>query len=148
MAFENRRMVRRGEDPFAARARESLPTFQEAAAETFRANSERWRNDKHRSQWMQMLELHARPIMAARIDQIGPADVLRCLKPIWTSKPETARKVRQRIRAVFGWAMAHEHIESNPAGEAISAALPTMPKQKAHYRALPYDDVPAGSRSH
>ena len=142
-AFENRRTVRRGDDPFAAKARAALPTFREAAEHTYRANVERWRNAKHRAQWMQTLELHAKPIMGARIDRIGPTDVLRCLTPIWTTKAETARKLRQRIRSVFGWAMAHEHVAVNPAGEAIGAALPTMPKQKAHYRALGYDDVPA-----
>ena len=37
--------------------------------------------------------------------------------------------------------MANELIESNPAGEAIDGALPSMPKVKAHLRALPYQEV-------
>ena len=44
---------------------------------------------------------------------------------------------------MFSWAQAHGHVASNPAAEGISGALPAMPKQKAHYRALPYADVPA-----
>ncbi len=47
----------------------------------------------------------------------------------------------QRIRAVLGWCQAHGHVEHNAAGEGINGALPIMPKQKRHYRALPYADV-------
>ena len=72
--------------------------------------------------------------------------MLGVLTPIWggrpeTAIPETARRVRQRIRTVMRWAMAHGFIESNPAGEAIDGALPPMPKLKAHLRALPYEEV-------
>ena len=77
------------------------------------------------------------------VDRIGRADVLAVLAPIWSSRPETARRVRQRMRTVFRWAMAHGFVESNPAGEAIDGALPPMPKVKAHFRALPYQDVGA-----
>ena len=45
------------------------------------------------------------------------------------------------MRTIFRWAMANELIESNPAGEAIDGALPSMPKVKAHLRALPYQEV-------
>ena len=67
--------------------------------------------------------------------------MLNVLTPIWTKTPETARRVRHRIRAVMRWAMAHGHIDDNPADEAIDGALPAMPKIKAHLRALPYAEV-------
>ena len=60
------------------------------------------------------------------------------LTPIWTGKPETARRVRQRMGKVFRWAMSHDFLVFNPAGEAISEALPRTPKVKEHLRALPY----------
>ena len=63
------------------------------------------------------------------------------LTPIWTAKPELARKVRQRIRAALQWAMAHGHVDRNVAGEAIDGALPAMPAVAAHFRALPYGEV-------
>ena len=75
------------------------------------------------------------------VDTIGRTDVLAVLTPIWTTRRETARRVRQRTRTVFRWAMAHEAIGSNPAGEAIDGALPSMPKVKAHLRALPYQET-------
>ena len=75
--------------------------------------------------------------------RIQQGDVLRALEPIWTTKPETARRVRQRIRAVLAWAQAHGYIDNNPADSRIDSALPAMPKVKAHRRALDYRDVPA-----
>ena len=58
---------------------------------------------------------HANPVIGdMRIDRITRADVLKTLRPIWTVKIEAGRKLRQRIRAVFGYAMAHGHIEIKP----------------------------------
>ena len=75
------------------------------------------------------------------LNRIDRGDVLQVLTPIWTTRPETARRVRQRMRTVFRWAMAHDFMESNPAGEAVDGALPPMPKVRAHRRALPYQEV-------
>lgn len=143
-AFENRRLARRGGDPLADKRKAKVPTFREAAVRTFEANRPRWRNAKHVASWMQMLEKRALPVIGAmRVDRITREDVLRILTPIWTKHPEVARKTRQRIRAVLAWAQAHGYVEHNAAGEGIDGALPTMPKQKRHYRALPYQDVAA-----
>ena len=143
-AYEHRRLVQQGGDPLADKRRTKAPTFREAAKRTFEANRPRWRNAKHVASWMQMLEKRALPIIGEmRVDQIRREDVLRILTPIWTRHPEVARKTRQRIRSVLAWAQAHGFVENNAAGEGIDGALPTMPKQKRHYRALPYDDVAA-----
>ena len=104
----------------------------------------RWRNDKHADSWMQTLERYAFPALGGlSVDRIERADVLAVLMPIWGTRPETARRVRQRIRAVLRWAWAHGFITENVAGEAIDSALPAMPAVKAHLRALPYRDVAA-----
>ena len=75
------------------------------------------------------------------VDRINRADVLAVLTPIWGVRLETGRRVRQRIRCVLRWAMAHGYRNDNPAGEAIDGALPPMPRLKAHLRALPYAEV-------
>ena len=143
-AFANRVAIAEGKDPLAEKHRAKAPTFREAALRTFEANRPRWRNAKHVASWMQMLEKRALPAIGAmRVDQIAREDVLRILTPIWTRHPEVARKTRQRIRAVLAWAQAHGYVEHNAAGEGIDGALPTMPKQKRHYRALPYQEVAA-----
>ena len=75
------------------------------------------------------------------VDAIGREDVLRILTPVWSERPEVARRLRQFMRATFRWCQAHGYVELNPAGEAIDGALPTMPAVKAHYRALPFREV-------
>ena len=90
------------------------------------------------------MERYAFPVIGKMsLDRITRRDVLAVLTPIWTTKPETARRVRQRIRTVLKWAMAHEFVEHNAAGEGIDGALPAMRRFKAHHRALPHAEVPA-----
>ena len=141
-AFDNRRQARRSRDPHLERQRAVAPTFEEAAGRALEANRARWRNAKTATNWTESMTKHAFPVFGARpVDQVGREDVLRVLTPIWTSKPELARKVRQRIRATLQWAMAHGYVEHNVAGEAINGALPAMPAVAAHFRALPYGEV-------
>jgi len=141
-ASDNREAVGNGMDPVAEKRRSSTPTFSEAAHTVHESNKPRWRNGSHTRAWIQTLERHAFPKIGNKpIDTISRTDVLGVLTPIWSTKPETARRVRQRMRTIFRWAMANELIEANPAGEAIDGALPSMPKVKAHLRALPYQEV-------
>ena len=142
-AAENRSAVASGVNPIVEKRRGATPTFREAALKVHALNIPTWRNGKHAAQWISTLETYAFPIIGdMKVDSIRKIDALACITPIWTSKPETARRVRQRMRAVFSWAMAHDYVEHNVAGEAIDAALPAMPKVRAHHRSLPYQDVP------
>lgn len=143
-AFENRRLVRRGGDPLAERRRARTPTFREAAQRTYETSLPRWRNAKVAANWWQQLERHAfKRLGAMPVDQIGRDDVLAVLTPLWTSKPETARRVRRTIKATLQWCQAHAHVEVNIAGECIDGALPAMPAVKRHHRALAYREVAA-----
>ena len=143
-AVGNRTTVAAGRDPLAEKRKPAMPTFKEAASAVHEANRPRWRNARHAASWIRTLERHAMPKLGNMpIDRIGRTDVLQVLSPIWTTRPETARRVRQRMRTIFRWAMAHGFTETNPAGEAIDGALPPMPKVKAHLRSLPYQEVAA-----
>lgn len=154
LAALNRATVAEGGDPLANKRREKAPRFRDAAATVHETNRPRWRSAKHAADWLATLDRHAFPTLGhMTVDAITRADVLDVLTPIWTSRPETARRVRQRIRTVMQWAVAHGYADLNPAGELIDGALPAMPKVKAHLRALPYVEVPSaldlieGSRS-
>ena len=141
-AFANRQAIADGRDPLAEKRRASVPTFREAAVKTFEANRPRWRNVRTASNWSRQLERHAfSTIGDLPVNQIDREHVLRILTPLWTDRPEVARKLRGRIRATLGWCQAHGHVEVNVAGEAIDAALPAQPAVAAHYRALPYREV-------
>ncbi len=142
-AWANRKLARDGGDPLASKRQESMPTFAAACEETIKAHRTRWRGSSTETHWRQSLKRHALPILGnMRVNDISRDDVLRILKPIWTTKPETGRKVRRRIRAIFEWAQAHGYVEHNVAGEVINGALPPMPAVQSHFRALPYRDMP------
>ncbi len=144
LALANKAFVRSGRDPVAERRRTNVPTFREAARRVYDANLPRWRNGKHTTTWWQSLERHAFPTIGdMKVDQIRRSDVLAILEPIWGVRQETARRVRQRIRSVLRWCEAHDYCTGNAAGDALDGALPTMPRLKAHLRAMPYREVSA-----
>ena len=132
-----------GRDPLAEKRRAKMPTFAEAAAKVHEVNLPRWKNGKHTDQWINTLRSYAFPTIGKlSLDRITRRDVLAILTPIWAAKPETARRVRQRIRTVLKWGQAHGYVEHNAAGEGIDGALPAMRRVRAHFRALPYVEVP------
>ena len=77
-----------------------------------------------------------------RVDQIETPDVLKVLAPIWLTRPETARRVRQRIGAVLDWAKAAGFREGENPVAGVTKGLPRQPDRKAHHAALPYAEVP------
>ena len=121
-----------------------VPSFEDLARQHFAENSTSWRNLKRRAQWVTTLEAYAFPSLGGlRVNEITRRHVIQTLTPIWTAKQETAKRVRQRIRSVMDRAVAMEYVDYNPAGDAINAALPKQPSGGAHYRALPYGELPA-----
>ncbi len=94
-ALVNRKLVRAGEDPVARNRRLQMPTFGEATAKVIELRKATWRNSKHLSQWSATLQTYAFPTLGDHlVGHITSADVLAVLTPIWTDKPETARRVR------------------------------------------------------
>ena len=135
-SLANRRAVAKGIDPRTG----GVPTFAAALDRVIAVHRDGWRNPKSESQWRASLRDYAGPLMAKPVDTITSGDVLGVLAPIWSTKRETATRVRQRIGGVMKWAIAEGHRESNPV-DAIGAALPQNGVHKAHHRALPYSDV-------
>lgn len=142
-ALENRKMARAGGDPLQAkRTAEALLTFEQAARKVHGIHEPTWRNKKHAAQFITTLETYTFPrIGKLKVSEVTTADVLAVLQPIWLEKPETARRVRQRIGTVMKWAVANGWRQDNPA-DAIAQALPKQDKTQAHRKALPYDKVP------
>ncbi|MBC3941999.1 phage integrase central domain-containing protein [Sphingomonas albertensis] len=144
-ALENRKLARAGVDPLAAKKRSmEVLTFKAATEKVHELSKPTWRNDKHGDQWLNTLTTYAFPFFGSkRIDTVTGADVLAALSAIWSSHPETARRVKQRIGTVFKWAMANGWRADNPA-ETISKALPKHDRSNVkHRQALPYDAVEA-----
>jgi integrase len=140
-----RKTARAGGDPIAERrkAHVLMPTFEQSARLVHAHHSGAWRNPKHAAQWINTLGQYVFPVFGRRrLDQIDSADVLKALSPIWLSKPETARRVRQRIRAVFDWAKAAGHRTGDNPVDGIGRALPRHTDRGRHFAAMPYTEVP------
>lgn len=145
-AFEIRRKIAQGIDPVAERKKQQLiiPTFREAAKTVHEEHQKAWKNGKHQKQWLATLKTYAFPsIGSLRVDQIEGPQIRDLLAPIWLTKPETARRVRQRITTILDWACAKGFRETEAPLRSISRGLPRQPKKDRHFAAMAYADVPA-----
>ena len=142
-AFEHRKLAREGGDPRSLRTGQRVPTFADDAETVIRIHEQGWKDGgKNASQWRASLRDYAMPRLGKlRVSDISTADVMAVLLPIWNEKPETARRVRQRIGSVMKWAVAQGYRQDNPAGDALGAALPKNGVAKKHHRALPQTEV-------
>ena len=143
LASNNRELVYMGGDPLALKKRQRTPTFAEAAETVISIHSAGWKDSsKSEDQWRASLRDYAmRKLGDCPVSDITTQDVMAVLLPIWNTKRETARRVRQRIGAVMKWAIAEGFRSDNPAGEAIGAALPKNNIVRTHQRALPFAKV-------
>ncbi|CAM3139156.1 tyrosine-type recombinase/integrase [Paracoccus nototheniae] len=141
-ALDNRKLAREGGDPLQAkREAQAVLSFEEAARRVHALHKPTWANEKHAAQFLTTLETYTFPRLGKlKVQDVSTGDVLAVLMPIWTEKPETARRVRQRIGMVLKWAIAQGWRQDNPA-ENISRALPKVSKAQEHRKALPYDAV-------
>jgi integrase len=140
-----RKIARSGGDPLAEkrRAQRVTPTFEEAARSVHNEHTAAWKNPKHKAQWINTLRDYVFPhIGERRVDQLGTPDVLRVLSPIWLTKPETARRVKQRIGTVFDWAKAAGFCTTENPVRGVSKGLPRQSDRREHHKALPYAELP------
>jgi integrase len=125
-------------------------TFGEIADDYFKSHRGSWRSAKHAAQWQQALTVAAAPLRSMPVAEIGTAEVLAVLKPLWQTTPETASRVRSRIEAVLDAARALGHIhedKNNPARWRghLDHLLPDPKKlgDRHHHAAMPWQDLPA-----
>ena len=140
-ALANARLLATGGDP---RHIDEVPTFREATEKVIELHRATWRDaGKSEKQWRASLEAYAHRLADKSVAEVTSADVLAVLAPIWTAKPETARRVRGRISTTMRWAVAEGHRPDNPAGDAVAAALPKHSTRPRHHRALHHSQVGA-----
>ena len=157
-ALEARRLKSAGIDPIGARDGQRATeraetakqiTFKDAAEAFIKAHQAGWRNAKHCDQWRNTLATYVYPLMGALpVQQIDAGLVVRVLEPIWTTKAETAGRVRQRIEAVLDSATARGYRSGeNPARWRghLENLLPALSKVRRvqHHPALPYTEIGA-----
>jgi integrase len=131
----------------AAAVKIVLPqSFEAFATEYIATHSAKWRNETHRKQWTSTLKTYAFPILGKmKLADIETPDILRVLRPIWTSKPETADRVRGRIEKILHAAKAATlRSGNNPAtwSDHLAHLLPSKKKAVRHHPAMPYSELP------
>jgi integrase len=145
-AITYRKKARDGGDPLAERRKAAVifPTFAEAATKVHAQHKSAWKNAKHADQWINTLSEYVFPVLGdRRVDRLDTPDILEVLLPIWLAKPETARRVRQRIGTVLDWAKAAGFRSGDNPVAGVTKGLPNQPKDKRHHAALPYSEIPS-----
>jgi integrase len=118
-------------------------TFQHAFETFFEVKQKSLSNAKHLKQWPSTIETYVFPKIGHRvIADVTAAEIVELLQPIWWEKPETARRVLQRVRAVFDAAIVLGQREKANPCTGLSSLLGTNHQDSEHHRALPYTEVP------
>lgn len=154
VACEARKKVLAGKDPIklrdderdAARAAAARRwTFEQATAEFIKDRKDDWKNEKHAAQVESTLRAYAFPVFGKKdVAEIDAAIVEQALEKIWKTKRETARRVRQRIEAVFSFAKAKKRRSGdNPAAWAgdLKESLRSNVVKAQHHPALPFQQM-------
>lgn len=151
-AGQARSLVRAGKNPIIERKlggirKAETPTFKEYAESYIASVESQWKNAKHKAQWRMTIEVYAAPLHRLKICDIETSHIYGVLKPIWTSKSETASRLRGRIETILDAAKTAGLREGdNPARWAghLEHLLGKRKKlTRGHHAAMPYEDVPA-----
>lgn len=137
-ATELRALVNKGIDPLEQRkeASNASVTFKDEALTFIERHRAGW-SDKHASQWLNSLTEYAFPVIGDMpIGSVETADVTKVLDPIWLAKPETARRVRNRMERVFDHAKAHARRDGENPARLKGHLQNVMPKNQGPVKQL------------
>lgn len=147
-AVDLRKHALNGRDPIAERDRDkrATPTFKEAVKSTHAALKKGW-VEKNAAAFLTSLETYAYPTLGnLQVDTIEAGHIRDMLEPIWTTKPELARKVRTRVGQVLNFSHSKGWRATEAPGRSITVGLSKQPAGK-NFKAMPYAAVPAFVRS-
>ena len=158
-----RKLLANGADPLEQRREEKAAkqtakaratSFAEACDAYIASNEAAWRNPKHRYQWRATLDYACKTIGPMAVGAIETEHVLQVLQPIWTTKPETASRLRGRIELVLSYATARGWRDRNVMNPALwrghlQLVLPSKRKVRPvkHLAALPWQEAPVFMRA-
>lgn len=151
-ALEARKLIAAGFDPIEEKIKQQqsvsavqIPTFEEAARTVHEEHKAGWSNGKHVDQWISTLKTYAMPVVGMRkVNTLKPSDFADVLRPIWSAKPETARRVKQRCHTVMKWCWGREFVQGNPV-DMVGMMLPrqsAVARKATHHPAMPWRMVP------
>lgn len=141
-AMDNRRKRYQGEKIIHGKRQAIGVTFQEAADTVIRLNEPTWKHGgKSAKLWRATLRNYVFPVIGQRpVAEITPSDVMAILDLIWTTKPETAKRVKHRMSRTFKWAKA-QGLRADDPTDGIREALPNTATLKQTLKMIPHDHV-------
>ena len=149
VAAECRQQRLDGIDPIEARqcarrmAQASGITFRQAFETFFAAKRKSLANAKHAAQWQSTMETYVFPTIGSRpVGEIEAREILDLLAPMWFAKAETARRVLQRLEAVFKSAILRGYRQRVSPCVGVKEELGTRHQKVINHRALHYQRVP------
>jgi integrase len=124
---------------------EAPHTFEAVATECHGQARKGWRNTKHREEWLRSLERYAFPVLGAlSVEEVTAEHISRVLLPFWLEKPETARRVKQRIGVILDHAHAKGWRSSEAPMRAVNQLMGKIKQPKGgNFAAMPHKDLPA-----
>jgi integrase len=151
-ALEARRLRARSIDPIKARkaagAASQATTFADIARHYVEAHRGKWKSPKSLARWERFERYACEAFGVKAVATVDTNDVLALLTPLWTTKPESAAKLREWVEGALDFAKAKGHREGeNPARWRgnLQHALPARNKRATvrHHPALPWQELPA-----
>ena len=145
LAYQYRKIARSGGDPILERQKNRglQTTLIYCAKKVHAINLPTWKNEKFAKQWLSSLEHHVFPTIGKLpISQVTSADILRVLTPIWNTKGDTAKKIKQRLRMIIKWARAQGYFQGDDPVELAEQALPKQLKSDDHHKSLEFEKLP------
>ncbi len=143
LVVQKKKEISDGLDPILEkRKKREMLTFEEAALKTFEQLSPTFKNDKHKNQWINDLKRYIFPkIGNTKIDQLKHEYVVDALASLWVEKHVTAKRIKQRIKAIVDWAVGRGYREHALPMGAIDKALPKVSHKPKHHAALQYSEI-------
>lgn len=124
-------------------ARPGEITFRDAWHAFWQLKSPQLKSDRVRRLWKSQMERLVLPHIGGRpVADVRPTEIIEMLRPIWSEKEFTSRKVLQRVSAVFTSAITREWRERANPCEGVSKELGQRRQSVGHFAALPWVEVP------
>jgi integrase len=144
LAAGHRATAKTGGDPIEERRveRAKARTYREAFDDYYATKKKELTNGSHVREWESCMQRYVFPKIGDRpVGEVRAGEIVDILRPIWEDKAETARRVLQRITAVFDAEIVLENRERANPCTGVARVLGTVQREKGNFRSLPYGQI-------
>ena len=144
LATRYRAILAEGRDPLVEDRRGStlFGPYADAHVDSIKAS---FRGARTEESWRRSFTRHAASLRNEPVAELSPVKLLTALKPLWQTKPETARILRYRLELVLRAAKADGLRSGDNPATLENLGLPRQRKRGRvrHHPAMAYEQVPS-----